>query len=200
MKNHRRAFTLIEMMVAVSIAVVIMAVIMFNYSAFNDNILLSSAGQEVAIAVRQAQTYGLSVKESGIGSGNFNYGYGIYFSVNDPTNYYIFIDLNGNNQYDVSGVCPGGECVQKMSLPTGVKISSICGAAFLGSMACPGFQSADITFLRPGLSPSQNANIRFIDNTGALTGTYQTGRIVFISPLGKTLNVDIENTSQISVH
>src|SRR3990167_1379889 len=87
-------FTLIELMVSISIVSVIMTVVLFTYSSFNDSLALSAAGQEVASAVRQAQTYGLSVKEFSVGSEQFTSGYGIYFDpVSDPTNYYIFVDI-----------------------------------------------------------------------------------------------------------
>ena len=56
-------FTLIEMLVSIGIVSLIMAVVFFNYGTFNDDLALTSAGQELSIAVRQAQSYGLSVKE-----------------------------------------------------------------------------------------------------------------------------------------
>ena len=181
--------------------VIIMLVVMFNYRTFSDNLALSSAGQEIAIELRQAQIYGLSVKEGAVGGNIFSYGYGIYVEKSDPLNYILFVDKNNDNKYDTSSVCPGGtECVEKVPIRNGVKISDICWAPFGGGFVCPSaanVQSMDVLFLRP----NPDVGIRFLVNVPPVTllGTYQTGRIVLTSPLGKTMTVSIQNTGQISV-
>jgi prepilin-type N-terminal cleavage/methylation domain-containing protein len=82
MRIHKitKGFTLLEMMVVLAIVSVIMAVVLFGYSAFSQNLSLSSAIQEMSVAIRQAQTYGLSVKESTVGASKFSAGYGLYFT------------------------------------------------------------------------------------------------------------------------
>jgi len=103
--EFKKGFTLVELLVTVSIATILMSLVLFNYGTFNDNIALSSAGQEMAIAVRQAQAYGVNVKEVKAGSGKFNSGYGIYFNPADsPSDYYIFVDTNGDKKYDAQMV------------------------------------------------------------------------------------------------
>ena len=77
-----------------------MSVVLFNYGSFTDNLALSAAGQEVSIAIRQAEVYGLSVKEVTPGSGNFNLAYGVHFSPATPNDYILFVDKNANNVYD----------------------------------------------------------------------------------------------------
>ena len=52
--------------------------------------------------MRQAQVYGVSVRESAAGSGVFAQGYGVYFGNSglvDSTHYLLFADANGNGQY-----------------------------------------------------------------------------------------------------
>ena len=197
-------FTLVEMMVSISIITIITLVVLFDYKNFNDNLSLSAAQQEISIAIRQAQIYGISVKESAGSScgSNFCSGYGIYFNPNDPTSYYLFVDKNNNGMYDNdgTGICANNsECVEKGTLRSGVKINNICGVPFGGS-ACPlvavsGFKSINITFIRP--NPA--AVIRFVKSDNSLTNSYQTGQIIFTSLLSKTSKITIENTGQISV-
>ena len=199
----KKGFTFLEVMVCITIVGLIAAVSMFSYSAFSDNIALSSAGQEIAVEIRQAQIYGLSVKESTTGSGQFVSGYGIHVSLDDPSNYYIFVDQNNNNKYDGNTTClAGGECVEKMPLRNSVSITAICGAAFGGGLlVCPpnsSVRAMDVIFLRP----DPDANVRFVNSDGTLYsggGTFQTGQITLTSTRGKTVNVIIQNTGQISV-
>lgn len=189
-------FTLVELLVSVSIVTVIMSLILFSYGTFNDNLALSAGGQEVAIAIRQAQTYGLNVSEATLGSSQFNKAYGIYFNpIVDPTHYYIFVDSNSNKIYDVGSGCASGntECVEKLTLANNITISSICD-----SSQCPptGVESLHITFLRP----NPDADINFVSSGGgAVGGSQQTGKIILTSPKGKTLTIDVESTGQISV-
>ena len=203
--NHSkdsRGFTLIELMVSITIAVLIMTVVMFSYRTFSDNLALSAAEQEISISIRQVQIYGLSVRQSSAGSGNFSTGFGIYASANDPTNYYLFSDANNDNKCDDGKSCSSAtELMEKDTLQNGVEIApnGICGAAFGGAIICPpnaGAVSMDVTFVRP----NPNAVIRFTDKNGAfLGGAYQSGQIQLISQLGKTATVTIGNTGQISV-
>jgi hypothetical protein len=73
----------------------IMAVVLFSYRSFSNHLAVSAASQEIISATRQAQTYGLSVRETGKGTGNFSTGYGVSFGTINPTEYYIFADKNG---------------------------------------------------------------------------------------------------------
>lgn len=197
-----KGFTLIELLVSISIITVIMSVVLFSYGVFNDTLVLNSAVQEISIAIRQAQIYGLSVKEN-VGSTcgtTFCAGYGIYFNLDDKTNYYIFVDQNNNSKYDGDSTCAAGsECIEKDTLRNGIKISGICGKAFLGSMTCPvdaSVKSLNVTFLRP----IPDAIIRFTNVSNVIYGpVFQTGRIDLTSPKGKTASITIENTGQISV-
>ncbi len=197
--TFHKGFSLVELLVSISIVTMIMTVVLFGYSTFNDNLALSAAGQELAIAVRQTQSYGLNVKEVTAGSGLFSYAYGIYFDPNtSSSDFYIFVDANNNKVYDVGSGCGSGanstECVEKISLRNNVTIYQICDAS-----ACPPSLSTrklDITFLRP----NTDANIYFTDINGTiLSGPVSTGKVRLISPKGKTLTVEVQSTGQISI-
>ncbi len=187
-------FTLVELIVSLAIVSLIMSVVSYNYSAFNDELAVSAGGQEIASVLRQAQTYGLSVKEAAAGSGQFNSAYGVYVDTGDNTHYYLFVDTNGNKKYDPGSGCgnAGSECVEKDTLRSGVVISSVCD----GSTCSPsGATGLTVTYLRP----NPDASINFVNAGGNIVGSSLTGKISLLSPQGKTLTVTIESTGQISV-
>lgn len=84
------------------IIVLITAFVLFRQEGFNSSTLLRSLSYSVALSMRQAQVYGVSVRESAAGSGVFAQGYGVYFGNSglvDSTHYLLFADANGNGQY-----------------------------------------------------------------------------------------------------
>src|SRR3989344_4739965 len=104
--NKKYGFTLVEVMISLTIVTLIMGVILFNYSTFNDNLALSAAMQETSLVIRKAQTYGLSVKEVVVGGGQFNSAYGVKFDgpggVNLASSFIFFVDksIPKNGVYD----------------------------------------------------------------------------------------------------
>ena len=85
-----RAFSLIELLVAVSIFVVISTVILANHSRFNSSVLLGALAYDLALSVREAQVFGTSVREF---SSSFQVGYGVHFEIGSPQLFYFFADL-----------------------------------------------------------------------------------------------------------
>lgn len=102
LKRPQRGFTLIELLVVSLIIILITAFVLFRQSGFNNATLLRSLSYGIALSVRQAQVYGVSVRESAAGSGVFAQGYGAYFGNSglvDSSHYLLFADQNGNGQY-----------------------------------------------------------------------------------------------------
>lgn len=196
MKKLFEAFTLVEVMVTGAIISIFAVITIFNYASFSDKLSLSSAGQEIAIAIRQAQSYGINVKESGVSSGDFTKSYGIYFNPNGSSgSFYLFIDKNGDNKYnDAVGNCivsGGTECMEKIDLKNGVTITT------LGSTAsCPPLNSVTavhITFRRP----NPDAEITFSNGSGVPCVSQSNAQITIRSPRGSQIVVNVENTGQI---
>ncbi|HEY4505352.1 MAG TPA: type II secretion system protein [Candidatus Paceibacterota bacterium] len=195
MPNLVSGFTLIEMLVSVTIAGLIMAVILFNYSFFTDSLSLNAAEQEMTISIRQAQAYGLTVREVIPGGGQFGSAYGVHFDPNnDPEAYYIFADINGDKKYTVGSGCGSGntECIKKFILRNNIQITGICDQS-----SCPpeaSVRTMDVTFLRP----NPDASIYFMNNGGQIkAGPSLTGKVILTSSKGKTATIIIESTGQI---
>ncbi len=201
-RNFNFGFKIVELIVSVAIMVVISAVIFWNGNKFNDKIEINSAAEEVSLAIREAQNYGISVRESSAGTGQFNFGYGVTFDTANvnPTFILIFADRNGNKIYDDDNGIPcdgssGDECVEKIPLRNGVSINSMCAIGSLGVLRCGVWKSIQIIFIRPNL----DATINTVNSSSLVLGPWPGGRIVLQSRQGALRTVSVNFTGQISV-
>lgn len=191
-KKSRRllGFTLIEMIVTLTIFSLITAVVLARYRDFNGGIVLTNLAYEIAITVRQAQVYGLSVKDAG--ASNFNVRYGIHLTYPTNNTFALFADTDGNQIYSGSS-----EIVESINTLQGNTLDNFCGIPISGATEC-GYGTAttlswlDITFLRP------NPDALFKSSSGT---AYQSATITVKSPAsGRTRTITILSTGQISVN
>lgn len=183
-------FTLTELLVSIFIFTIISAVALFNNAQFNSSIVLSNLAYEVALSIRQAQSYGISVRLPS-GYTAFESGYGVHFAGNTGT-YSLFEDkdpipgngiLNSNKSYDGAS-----EDIRIFNITKGNKISKLC---VTNNTSTNCYSEIDIVFLRP----NPDAIIR---RTG-ITTNYQSAYVCVSSPTGTHRKIFISNTGQISV-
>lgn len=148
LKKPQRGFTLIELLVVSLIIVLITAFVLFRQDGFNNATLLRSLSYGVALSVRQAQVYGVSVRESAAGSGTFATGYGAYFGNSglvDSSHYLIFADTNGDGQY------ASGEELPRYTIGNGrgtdYLIKNICAHSISAGDQCSSGTGTAITSL-----------------------------------------------------
>lgn len=67
-------FTLVELIVSLAIFVIMTALVVAKYGNFNQSVLMTDLAYDVALSLRTAQTYGVSVQGQGT---NFNVPYGV---------------------------------------------------------------------------------------------------------------------------
>jgi len=208
--NHQdksRGFTLIELLVSIGIMLIILGTLVFNQSHYSDGAALKNLADTIGLTIRQAQIYGISVKEFNTGSNNFSSAYGAEFNIlaTGANNAYIFFadvpDVNNvyNGTYDSGWSCPLGgssECITKTSITQGNTINGLCEIPLVGQPNCS-IGRVDITFLRPEIT----AQMVFFDTSGnQLSSTGVEGaQIKLLSPAGNTRSVTIYTTGQISV-
>ncbi len=190
-----KGFTLVEVLVTLGIVTVIMSTVLFNYRTFNDSLALSSAAQEMAIVIRQAQTYGLTVKEVSIGGGQFSSAYGVYFDKRtSPQTYVLFADIDADRTYDAGSGCGSGstECVELFTFRNGVIITEVTNES--GGLPEPSVEMLQVTFLRP----NPDAAIYFTNNSNQIkAGPSFTGKVKLVSRGGKFATITIESTGQV---
>jgi prepilin-type N-terminal cleavage/methylation domain-containing protein len=189
-RKAQRGFTLLELMIVLGIFAIFTGLLVANYHKFGSNLDVTNLAYSVALSVREAQLYGVSVKESAPGSDQFTNRYGIHFThSSDPaTNntYQIFYDSNNNGQWDASD-----QQITVFTVTNGNSIESICGIKPNGggSDDCNG--TLDITFLRP------NPEARISTNAGAQN--YQYATICLVGSSGRRKYVEVDPTGQVSV-
>jgi len=143
-KQHKAAFSLVEMIVSMSIIVLLTALFLANYRASNKRTDLVMTAQVLVTDIRyaQANALGLVKYDGAMPSG----GWGVHFSSLDAnnSNYIIFADSNDNKEYDDGEAAEnlGGRIV---SLPTNIIIKEI----LLGQNASISANNFDVTFLPP---------------------------------------------------
>ena len=207
-----KGFTLAELLVSIGIMIVITSTVLFNQSSYTSAISLTNLANDISLTIRQAQIYGVSVKQLQAGSNDFSSAYGVEFntsSTGDPTggSYIFFADrgVSKNGYYDGTWDCPVGgasECLQKIMTTSGNTISQLCILRTNDNGVCSGnpamlVNMIAITFLRP----SNTANIVFFNNGGQVPNpsNIQGAQITVSSPTGLTHSVVVYTTGQISV-
>jgi type II secretory pathway pseudopilin PulG len=195
-------FTLAELLVSVFIIVIITSVVAFNQKDFTDQIALSNSASEIELDLRQAQTYGISVKELTPGIGDFDIAYGMRFDIissGSNTSYISFADKGvKNGRYDGSS-----ELIDVNTITKGNKINRLCAIDSGWNYVCTGnftynVQRIDVTYKRP------NPNAIFVFyNTGGnvITGflNHRGAAIELVSPKGITKTVHLFVTGEISI-
>lgn len=185
-----RGFTLIEMLVVVGIVAIVSGLVLVNNNRFGGVAILQNLAYDMALSVRKAQIYGISVARFGT---VFAPAYGMHFQSSSPTGYVLFADVltPRNGVYDCPAPGTGNcELMQATSIITGYKINTLCATPSGGSETC-GLSTLDITFQRP----EPDAYIRATE----LPGLNESARIVLQSPQGITKSVTVEVNGQISV-
>jgi prepilin-type N-terminal cleavage/methylation domain-containing protein len=140
-RGRNAGFTLVELLVVISIATIILTALIIQQSTWNDTLSLRTQNYELSLILRQAQVHSLGVREDTSGSGDkFGIGYGVYFDHNQRDRYLYFADRNGDGNYDPS------ELVETYFLKRGVTLDKFC--AVLGNNdSSPSFRLTEIVDL-----------------------------------------------------
>lgn len=190
-------------MVSLGIIAVITGVILLNQSYYTDSASLSNVADEIALRVSEAQAYGVAVKQLTPGSSDFSIAYGVSVSIlssGSPTSYIIFADRNANKIYDGTWACDTGgssECLEKITLPNGNYVDSLCNIKTSGPVVCNNVRRVDITFLRP----NPEASMVFFNTAGQtyVPSSIAGEQIGLKSPTGLLRYVSVYLSGQVSV-
>lgn len=201
-------FSLIEMLIVVALFTIITGAALLNHGRFGESILATNLAYDIALSLREAQSYGISVRESPLEGSIFTVGYGVHFL--QDTLFVFFADRNGNARYDgtsVDGVCvvnASSECLKVYRLERGNTIRSFCGMPSLlgGSAECRNFLTGDTTlsfldvfFKRPAPDAFVRTNLN-----GQREERYRSGAITIVSPRGNEVRtVEVYQTGQIAI-
>lgn len=154
-RNNKKGFTLFEMLVSIGIFTALTTVLLMNHGQFKSSVVLDNLAYEIALAVRQAQSYGLNVRAANISTSDYTRAFGVHFyrpSIDDD-NFLLFADTSGSNNLRYDGVA---ERIEQFKLPSGIVILKYCGVVsstgdetIYCSDTNAAVQYLDITFRRP---------------------------------------------------
>ena len=193
-----RGFSLIEMLVVMGIFALLSTTVFINYSDFSVKASLDNLTHQVALIIRQAQVYGISVSQ-----GNQFRGYGVHFSVENPASQSMFTLFNDRNPSDKkyspgANPCNGDindECLEKISIRSGDTISLITAKAKTDPQNAINLKEVHIVFTRP----NPDANILGIDFGNNQYDKLADVQITLKSLRLSTKKVIVWSTGQIAV-
>ena len=189
-KTSQKGFTLIELLVSIGIFVLMTALLLSRYSNFNQDAILTNAAYDLALTIREAQTYGLNVRSAPGASTNysneFKYAYGVSLQ-RSPSHFTLFVDSDnggGNYYYDGS---QSDEMIRRTTFKRGIIISEL---KVCNTLPCiNNISPVNISFLRP----NPEAIILFGGNT------YNYVQIVLRKPNGDERSIIVNKVGQITV-
>ena len=164
---------------------VVSGVVLVNNNRFGGQVQLENLAYDVALSIRQAQVYGISVQR--YGADNFSSGYGMHFTTDDNVHYELFADADEDGFFTTNENVPPSP----YTIRSGFQISHLCAPEGADATSCTHVSKLDIIFIRP--EPGA-----FIRKNGEST-TMESARIVLSSPRGDIMSVTVGANGQISV-
>lgn len=184
-----KGFTLVELMVVLTIIVIISTVVITSQSSFNKTLILANTAYDIALSIRSAQTYGIGSRAVGT---TVNAGHGIRFQSNPSSSFIFFADTSPTAPCSQPN-CKSGDhtytngsdsVVQTYTLGNGMTISKLCVDSTCN------LSSLDVVFERP------NPNA-FISADGYYSVNNAKACITVTSPQGGEKYVSVSKSGQI---
>lgn len=197
-----KGFSLIEMLVVFAIIVSIMSVVFTNQGSFNKSYVLANTAYDVALSLRNAETFGIGSRALGT---SVNAGYGLHFDSSDSSAFRLFADTAPAASCSTPNCKPGNyvytvgsdSLVRTYALGNNITITDFC--AYATSWSCTyahdgasgGLTSLDIVFARPNPNPFMSENGAYsqafpvTDACLRLSSAQGTARYVSVSLAGE---------------
>jgi hypothetical protein len=186
-----RGFSLIELLVVTGILIAITGLMLANHSRFGGKILLENLAYDMALSMREAQVYGISVLR--FGASTYTAGYGMHFAVSTPTSYTLFGDA-----IQVDGLFTAGETVKTYSIDRGYRIEKLCTPAGTDIASCTSVSVLDVIYRRPEPDAWISANGNSC--TVSAANCKESARIGLVSPSGDRSDFVVDINGQVSVN
>lgn len=184
-------------MVVISIMLILTTIFLLRQQQFNSATVLRGLSYSIALSIRQAQAYGLSIRESSAGAFDTSTAaraYGVYLSSATPGSYILFADVDNNGRYGAGT----DTLVQTFNLATGYTISTICATNTTGTQRC---NITDLTLIFRRPNPDACISTSLSTSACAVTpsGEQYSSAYVQVAGSSDTRSINVLVTGQISV-
>lgn len=189
--SARGGFTLVELIVSVSIVLMILAAGLLRFNSFDSAVLIRSVAYDVAFSVREAQSSSLGVVR---GATDFRSAFGTSFTPGERS-YALFEYRNEADPDARPEYVPGDSSVSEVrtyTLPQTFTVTEICVQT--SSAETCALDRLDVSFRRPeypalfyasgyggDMANIESATVRIGSTDGALRGTIDIGYAGHIS-------------------
>ncbi len=192
-----RGFTLVELLISISIIGIVTAIVLVKYTSFDSTVLLKSLAYEIALTLREAQIKSVSVLRTGSDANTFLYPFGVTFTPGEKAyTVFRFASPTAGPSYDIGGSGPDlAEDVSTTNIERSMRISEVCYVTG-GADVCD-LERLDISFRRPEFS----AMFYGVDGGGFVSTTTVTGAKIIVDSTtgGERFVVTVTKFGQISV-
>lgn len=188
-----KGFTILELVVSIAIFAFMTAFTVAKYGTFNQGVILTNLAYDVALTIRNAQSYGLNVKSSGRETNEFSKPYGVYF-LKGSSSFIFFVDSNNDGLFNTADPDrPGGlsESLSTSNIKNGSTISLITTIDNQGN-SNTSVEGLHITFKRPDPNAIIKANADVNKN-------YREATITISAVDGTKRSVVVRSNGYISV-
>jgi prepilin-type N-terminal cleavage/methylation domain-containing protein len=194
----KRGFTVIELAVVSALFGLMAVVAVMGQSRLDNNLLIDNMAYEIALAIREAQVYGLATRERASGADDFNRLYGIHFEENSDS---FFVYSKPHSSPGDSGKYDAANSVKVDTYKLGAKmdVRQICAMSISNEWCDSNTSRVDIAFIRP------NPDARFYfysDGGGDFSPPGQaisSAKITIESRRGLKRSISVGLTGQINV-
>jgi len=187
-------FSILEVIISAAIIGIVTAVVAVKYTSFNNVILLKSQAYEIALDIREAQVFAVSVRSEG---GQYREDYGLYFSIGSSTQYRVFLDqgVTIEDGQNVAYYDAGEEVGPPQFIDSRFAISRIC----VNNISGCGTEVDDISvsFKRPDFDAQFASHDGLASGVGFISNAEITIANAFDNSITKTIS--ISPTGQIDV-
>ncbi len=203
-----KGFTLIELMIVVSIVAMISAVVLSNMPLYKGNILIDREAGNLTLALRKAQQYSIAVRKfdatissiPGACNGNLYLSqfpaYGIVLDMAQPSKYFMYADPDCDKKSDTYT----NDLIETTTLENRVFVEDICiNIDSIPPYTCSSggtIGSAEIWSVRPG----PTIEFRIYGTGGNSISPFPQSLKVFLRVSdGGRRSVTIRNSGQVSI-
>ncbi len=156
----QKGVTYIELVAVLSIFSIVTAISIYDFRVFESNIQVKSLANDIALKLVEAQRNAVFGKvspplQAPLDPSSWRPAYGLAFDVNvtpytGPSIFYSYVDLDQDNNFthDPSYTCPKDDCLEKIDITRGNRISNLRIYDSDGNYVNSATQ-IDVTFTRP---------------------------------------------------